>query len=152
MLFQVTRFYQKNLEMSQVTSFFLFILKSLLCTLCGGSCWSLHTLHSPASHLSSYFVCSCCCCCWAHSCSSLTSNLFEEALVEEMRATGKSLILQTEEEVPEIDASDALPCGSGSRRTSSDGWRGTCSWSLWGGGGWGVEGQEWVESAQFNMN
>lgn len=47
--------------------------------------------------------------------SSPTSNLFEEALVEEMGATGKSLVLQTEEQVPEIDTCDALPCGSGAR-------------------------------------
>ena len=45
--------------------------------------------------------------------SSLTPSLFEKALVEEMGATGKSLILQTVEQVPEIDACDALPSGSG---------------------------------------
>lgn len=47
--------------------------------------------------------------------SPLTSSLFEKALVEEMGVTGKSLILQTEEQVPEIDACDALPCRSGAR-------------------------------------
>lgn len=47
--------------------------------------------------------------------SSVTSSLFKKALVEEMGATGKSLILQTEEQVPEIDARDALSCGSGAR-------------------------------------
>lgn len=46
--------------------------------------------------------------------SSLTSSLFEKALVEDMGATGKSLVLQTEEQVPEIDTCDALPCGPGS--------------------------------------
>lgn len=43
----------------------------------------------------------------------MTSSLFEKALVEEMGVTGKSLVLQTEEQVPEIDTCDALPCGSG---------------------------------------
>lgn len=50
--------------------------------------------------------------------SSLTSSLFEEALVEEMGATGESRVLQTEEQVPEIDTRDALPCGPEARRTS----------------------------------
>lgn len=45
--------------------------------------------------------------------SSLTSSLFEKALVEEMGATGKSLVLQAEEQVPEIDTCDALPCEPG---------------------------------------
>lgn len=57
--------------------------------------------------------------------SSLTSSLFKKALVEEMGATGKSLALQTEEQVPEIDTSDALPCGSGARRGSPTRQRGT---------------------------
>lgn len=52
------------------------------------------------------------------SSSSLTSCLFEKTLVEEMRVTGESLILQTKEQVPEIHTSDALPCRSGAGRTS----------------------------------
>lgn len=103
--------YLKDLEMCQVAALLLFIFKSLLCSLCDGSGGSLHTLHPPPSSLLLL--------------SSLTSSLFEKALVEEMGATGKSLILQTEEQVPEIDARDALPCGSGARRTSPTRQRGT---------------------------
>lgn len=87
--------YLKDLEMSLHSS----PSKSLLCSLCDGSC-SLHTLHFPPLF---------------SALSSLTSSLFKKALVEEMGATGKSLVLQTEEQVPEIDTRDALPCGSGPR-------------------------------------
>lgn len=73
----------------------LLIFKSLLSAL---SVWweqllSPHTLHPPPS--------------------SLTSSLFEQALVEEVGTTGESLVLQAEEQVPEIDTCDALPRRSG---------------------------------------
>ena len=87
--------------MCQVTAPLLFIYKSLLNSPCGGSC-CLSTHFIPVCLLSPL-----------SSSLSLTSSLFEKALVEEMGATGKSLILQTEEQVPEVDTRDALPCGSG---------------------------------------
>lgn len=60
----------------------------------------------------------------------LTSSLLQKALVEKMGATGKPLVFQTEEQVPEIDACDALPCGSGARRSSPAHQGGACSGSL----------------------
>lgn len=75
--------------------------------------------------------------------SSLTSSLFEKALVEEMGATGKSLILQTEEQVPEIDARDALPCGSGAWWSRPTRQRGTCSRSLQDKGEGHKKGSVW---------
>lgn len=60
-------------------------------------------------------------------------GLFEEALVEQGWVTGLSFILQTGQQVPEIDSSDALPrklsaaCSSGPSRM-----RGAWAWALEG--------------------
>lgn len=53
--------------------------------------------------------------------SPLTPSLFEKALVEEMGVTGKSLVLQTEQQVPEIDACDSLPRRPGARSPAGEG-------------------------------
>lgn len=55
-------------------------------------------------------------------------SLFEKALVEEMGAAGESLVLQTEEQVPEVDTCDALPRGPGARRPAGE--RRARRWSL----------------------
>lgn len=88
--------YPKDLKMCQVVALLLFSSKSLFYALRDLSSCSPHALQPPPIRP-----------------SSPTSSLFEKALVEEMGVTGGSLILQTEEQVPEIDTCDALPCGSG---------------------------------------
>lgn len=40
---------------------------------------------------------------------SLMPWLFEEAFIEQLGATGAALVLQAEEQVPEVDSGDALP-------------------------------------------
>lgn len=47
-----------------------------------------------------------------------------------MGAAAESLVLQTEEQVPEVDACDALPHGPGARRASAAGERRTRPRSL----------------------
>ena len=103
------------------------------------SCSSpLHTLESVslsvvgAAGLSTHFISPPLPSPLSHSSSSLTSSLFQIALVEDKRVSGRFIVLQTEEQVPEVDACDALPRGSGARRPRPPRRRGACSWSLQG--------------------
>lgn len=83
---------------------------SLLSPLCSGTSCSHHSPEPPFT--------------------SPMWSLFEKALVEEMGVAGESLVLQAEEQVPEIDTCDPLPHGPGARRPGAAGERQTRPWSL----------------------
>lgn len=55
-----------------------------------------------------------------------TPPLFEEAFIEQLGAAGAALVLQAEEQVPEVDSGDALPRKlSGARSAGARGLGGT---------------------------